>query len=289
MEQTILITGANGQLGKSINQTRKKISQEKFLFTDIAQLDITKNTEIEKFYTKNKFNIIVNCAGYTAVDKAETEPELAHQINTEGPKNLKNFAQKHNITFIHISTDYVFDGQNFKPYTENDKTNPQNIYGKTKLLGENAIIDYKNTIILRTSWLYSHYGNNFAKTIIKLAAEQKKINVVADQIGNPTYAPNLAKAILQIIAKIKTTQNFGGIYHFSDQGICSWYDFAVEITKTINSKCKIYAINSVDMPRPAKRPFYSALDKTKIKNKFKIQIPHWTYGITKLNNKITTP
>jgi len=290
----ILVTGSNGQLGSEIKNLTQNlafnIQNFNFYFTDKNNLDITNRLKIEEFIIKNKIDIIINCAAYTAVDKAQTEEELANTINNLAVKYLAKISKERDIALIHISTDYVFDGKNYKPYIEADPTNPQSIYGKTKLAGEKAIlsIDPPNSLIIRTSWLYSEFGNNFVKTILRLGKEKDSLKVVYDQIGTPTYAKDLAKVILQIIQNSKLVrvkqqlrtkedkiQNSTQIYHYSNEGVCSWFDFAKEIIKMANIKCKVKPIQTKEYPTPADRPHYSLLNKAKIKNDFGIDIPYW--------------
>ena len=272
----ILVTGANGQLGKEISNIASNYKKYKFFFTDVDELDITKATAISSYVNSQNISFIINCAAYTAVDKAEEDHENAYKINVIGPENLKNEALKKDIPFIHISTDYVFDGKNYKPYIESDKTNPQGVYGKTKLHGEERISSYKKCIIIRTSWLYSIYGNNFVKTITRIAKENPEISVVVDQIGSPTNAADLALAILKITNKIinNEVEEFG-IFHFSNEGVCSWFDFAKAIVDISKIDTNVIAVNSDKFPRPAPRPFYSVLDKNKIKKKYGLLIPFW--------------
>ncbi len=281
--KTILITGSKGQLGSEIFKLSDSYPNFNFIFTDVTELDITNENKVFAFSDKNKFDFIINCAAYTAVDKAETDIELAKKINIIGVKNLAKLSSLKNIPIIHISTDYVFDGQAFNPYKESDKTNPNSAYGNTKLLGENELQNIENHIIIRTSWLYSTFGNNFVKTMLRLGNERESLNVVFDQIGTPTYAENLAQAILQILKLSENDMNAfkSGIYHYSNEGVCSWYDFAVEIMKISKTDCKIFPIETKDFPTPAKRPNYSLLNKSKIKNAFQIEIPHWTESLKK--------
>jgi len=277
----ILVTGANGQLGselKSIynnsNRTFKKpVSIE---FTDIETLDLSNTIFLKKFLDDHSFDFIINCAAYTNVDLAETEKEKAFEINANCVKSIVEYIKGKNTKLIHISTDYVFDGESHIPYTEDILTNPQSVYGKSKLEGEKYALTHTNSLVIRTSWLYSSYGKNFAKTIYKLCKEREELNVVFDQIGTPTYATDLAKAILQIINESITENRFiPGIYHYSNEGVCSWYDFAQAIASKAYSKCKINPIISKEYPTPAKRPFYSVLNKSKIKSVYQISIPHW--------------
>lgn len=282
MNLKILVTGSNGQLGMELRDIARFKTEYDFIFTDIEQLDITNEEQLTDIFEHHNPKFVINCAAYTAVDAAETDIDNAFRINSAAVSNLSVICQKHQIPIIHISTDYVFDGQNFRPYTEKDPTNPQNIYGKSKLEGEEALKDYAKAIIIRTSWLYSAYGNNFAKTIMKLIDEKPLVSVVFDQIGSPTYAQDLAVTIFEIVGKYYQTKEFlGGIYHFSNEGVCSWYDFAVEILKQTKFKSDIVPVRSDLFPRPAKRPYYSVLDKTKIKETFSIKIAHWTESLSK--------
>ena len=274
MDKNILITGVNGQLGSELRGLSLDYNYN-YYFTTKDELDITNIDEIEEFVQSHSISHIINCGAYTAVDKAEDEIELANKINHLGVKYLAQISQKYNISLIHISTDYVFDGKNYRPYIEDDKTNPNSIYGKTKLDGENAIIDINplNSIIIRTSWVYSSYGNNFVKTMLKLGRERDSLNVIFDQVGTPTYARDLAKAILEILPQIQN--NKVEIYHYSNEGVLSWYDFAKEIMKMAKIDCNIYPIETKDYPTPASRPHYSLLNKGKIKKDFNIEIPFW--------------
>ncbi len=277
MKNTILVTGANGQLGNEIKQLTGKFMKFNFLFTDVEDLDITNKSAVHNFYTKNKFDYIVNCAAYTNVDKAENDFKNAENINANAVKILAEISKQYKIPFIHISTDYVFDGESEIPYKENDKTNPQSVYGKTKLLGENYAKQAFSYYIIRTSWLYSVYGNNFVKTMLRLGKERDKLNVVADQIGSPTYAGDLAFSVLEIIRKISDEPEKypSGIYHFSNEGACSWYEFAKEIMSVAKINCTVNPVSSEEYPTAAKRPKYSLLDKTKIKEIFDTEVPFW--------------
>ena len=229
-----------------------------------------------KFVNENNIDLIINCAAYTAVDRAESDIDLAKKINTDGPKNLAQSGAK----LIHISTDYVFDGTGHIPYTPDDETNPTSVYGKTKRDGELAVIENSECyIIIRTAWLYSVYGNNFVKTMRRLGAERNEINVVSDQIGTPTYASDLAAAIVKIIPQM--TRENSGIYHFTNMGVCSWYDFAIEIMELSDITCMVNPIKTSQYPTPATRPSYSVLDKSKITETFGIKIPHWRDGLKK--------
>jgi len=272
----ILVTGSNGQLGSEIKSLSKNYSY-KFFFTDKNELDIAKNEDVSKFVEENNIDLIINCAAYTAVDKAEEEQELADLINHKAIKYLAKIAKDNNIVLIHISTDYVFDGKNYRPYKEDDKTNPQGVYGLTKLKGEKAFIEEgANGVIIRTSWVYSSFGHNFVKTMLRLK-DKKELSVVFDQVGTPTYAKDLARAILEIIKNNlnKLNEKKAEIYHFSNEGVCSWYDFAKAIFEIKNIKINVNPIETKNYPTPAKRPHYSVLDKSKIKNEFNIKIPYW--------------
>lgn len=282
----ILVTGSNGQLGSEIRELAPKHTNLKFTFTDIDELDITNYQLLEKFFSKNKFEGIINCAAYTAVDLAEKEKNKAILLNVNAVKNLAEFSSSMNALFVHISTDYVFDGKNFKPYLESDLTNPKSVYGKSKLDGEiEVIFNAQKAIIFRTSWLYSSYGNNFVKTIMKLAREKESLNVIYDQIGNPTCAYDLAKTILEVIPGYNSKSKFE-IFNFSNEGVASWYDFAKEIVAQAGLKCNISPIETKEYPTPAVRPHYSVLNKTKIKKHFNISIPYWKDSLNDCIEKI---
>jgi len=269
----ILITGSNGQLGSEIKEL-SPLYRHEYFFADKTELDICDNQKISEFLDKNSIDIIINCAAYTAVDKAESEAELAYKINSEAVKNLAQESKKRGLSLIHISTDYVFDGTNCKPYTESDPTNPQGVYGKSKNGGEKAMIESKcKGTIIRTSWLYSSYGANFVKTMLRLGKEREALNVVFDQVGTPCYARDLAKVILENIEILASKE--GEIYHYSNEGVISWYDFAKEIIKMAKLTCKINPIESSEYPTPAKRPHFGVLNKAKIKSDLKIEIPYW--------------
>ena len=274
----ILVTGSNGQVGSEIRELSSDYSYN-FFFTDRNNIDITCKDSIKDFCQANNINVIVNCAAYTAVDKAETDIENADLGNRKAVKKLSIVSKDLDIKLIHISTDYVFDGKNFKPYCEEFQTNPQSIYGKTKLDGENEMRDInpKNSIIIRTSWIYSYYGNNFVKTMLRLGKEKEELGVIFDQIGTPTYAKDLAKIILDIVPQIDNQKV--EIYNYSNEGVLSWYDFAKEIMKMAKLNCKINPIETYQYPTPAKRPHFSLLNKNKIKSTFNIEIPYWKDGL----------
>ena len=270
----ILVTGSNGQLGSEIRELSSNYSYT-FFFTDRNNIDITSKDSIKAFCQTNNINVIINCAAYTAVDKAESDELNADLVNRKAVKKLALVSSELNIKLIHISTDYVFDGRNFKPYCEEFQTNPQGIYGKTKLDGESEMRDInpKNSIIIRTSWVYSSFGNNFVKTMLRLGREKESLGVIFDQVGTPTYARDLALTILDIIPKI--TNEKVEIYNYSNEGVLSWYDFAKEIMRMAKLDCKINPIQTFEYPTPAKRPHFSLLNKSKIKSTFNIEIPFW--------------
>tara|TARA_B110000008_G_scaffold114523_1_gene117222 strand:- start:798 stop:1688 length:891 start_codon:yes stop_codon:yes gene_type:complete len=282
----VLVTGANGQLGKSINHlVNQNKSDYHFIFTTRDQLDLTDFHNVRRFIEKNQFDVIINCAAFTSVDKSELEKNQANMINHLAVKNIAEIASDNCIKLIHISTDYVFDGLNLKPYNELDATSPINVYGKTKVDGENAIMSSMthNAVIIRTSWLYSEYGNNFVDSILTLAKKSKKLTVVSDQIGSPTYAYDLATSILKIIESNKFAQytQISEILHFSNEGKCSWCDFANEIVNISGLECNIESIFSKDYPQTAKRPKYVLLDKSKIKDSFGLEIIYWKDSLNK--------
>jgi len=270
----ILVTGSNGQLGSEIKDIVIHYPNFKFFFMDLPELDICKSSQLEVFFKDKNINTVINCAAYTSVDQAEEDAEIAEQVNSKGVLNLVNALKKVDGKLIHISTDYVFDGTSFLPYKETDPVSPIGVYGKTKRAGELAVINSDiDSIVIRTSWLYSSYGNNFVKTMLRLGAEKSELGIIFDQIGSPTYARHLAKAMLDIVQK--NPAEFGGIYHYSNEGVCSWYDFARAIFEISGIECKTLAIETKDYPTPAKRPHFSLLNKAKIKQAFDIEIPHW--------------
>ena len=276
--KNILVTGAYGQLGNEVRILSANYPEYNFLFTDVDSLDITDKNELIDFVTGNDIRYIINCAAYTAVDKAEDDAELCEKINATAVKNLGLAAAEAGAGIIHVSTDYVFDGTSCRPYTEDMPTKPCSVYGKTKLKGEkNLLKTCPNAIIIRTAWLYSPFGNNFVKTMIKLGSERESLNVIFDQVGTPTYALDLADAILKAMDQtIDTDHEKGGVYHFSNEGVCSWYDFTIKIHEIAGIKtCKVNPIETKDYPTKAARPHYSVLNKSKIKQTFNISIPHW--------------
>lgn len=278
MNKKVLVTGANGQLGQSIRKNTVDLNSYEFTYIDYEELDFTQPDTIPGFFKDKTFDLIINCAAHTAVDKAESEPELADKINHQSVREIAKIAKEKNIKLVHVSTDYVFNGESFKPYIESDATGPESVYGDTKLKGELAVQDINpNGIIIRTSWVYSEFGNNFVKTMLRLGSERDELGVIFDQVGTPTYAGDLAQAIIQIIH----ADTFGqleaasSIYHFSNEGVASWYDFAVAIFELSDTTCKVNPIETAEYPTPAKRPPYSLLNKKKIKEKFNLQIPYW--------------
>ena len=278
LDQRILVTGSNGQLGSEIQLLAKMFPKYKFLFVDRNNFSLENELQMINYLNENNPNYIINCAAYTAVDKAETEKELANIVNNIAVGTIAKWSFDNDAKFIHISTDYVFDGTSSKPLTEMDATNPINHYGLTKLLGEeNCLKQNPESIIIRTSWVYSEFGNNFVKTMIKLMSEREILNIVNDQVGSPTYAGDLAKAILQII-------DFNdwkpGIYNYSNEGEISWFEFAEAIKSNISSNCHLVGVPTTAYPTPAKRPKYSLLNKSKINSTFNIEIPNYKTSLS---------
>lgn len=275
----ILVTGGNGQLGNELKQLASAYSPFEFVFTDIDNLALDNFELVEDFFAQYQPAFCINCAAYTAVDKAESNRDVVMLVNGAVVGNLASVCKKHNAKFVHISTDYVFDGESTVPYTENDIPNPSNVYGESKLLGEQLCLkEDPSSIIIRTAWVYSSFGNNFVKTMMRLMAERTELNVVEDQVGSPTYAADLAKAIMDIVASGKWES---GIYHYSNEGRISWYDFAVAIKKRTGSECAVNPIPTSAYPTPAKRPKYSLLNKDKIKTIYEVQIPGWEESLEK--------
>jgi dTDP-4-dehydrorhamnose reductase len=278
---TILITGANGQLGNELKLVSKNFYGYDFVFTDIDTLDITNPAQTSEFIKTTNPDWIINCAAYNLVDKAETEPERALLINATAVKNITEAILKSACRFIHISTDYVYDGLSNLPYNENIAPNPLSAYGRSKLAGEKYALMHQGSMIIRTAWLYSSFGNNFVKTIMRLAAEKESLTVVFDQVGTPTYAADLAGAIMNIVSGVirnRLSMN-PGIYNYSNEGVCSWYDFACEIVKEAGLSCIIQPVLTKDYKQIAKRPDYSVMDKSKIKENYGLSIPHWRTGL----------
>jgi dTDP-4-dehydrorhamnose reductase len=282
----VLVTGANGQLGSELHAIAHAYPQYHFTFANRSTLDLSNLCKMEDYFDDKDFDAIINCAAYTAVDKAESEPELAESINHRAISLLSKIAKSKEITLIHISTDYVFDGNNYRPYIESDPTDPQGVYGRTKCDGEKAIqsIAPANTIIIRTSWVYSTFGNNFVKTMLRLGKERDTLGVIFDQVGTPTYARDLAVTILEVLPNIQnSTPN---IYHYSNEGCTSWYDFAKAIFELSNVACNVNPITTDQYPTAATRPLYSLLNKSKIKNDFNLSIPYWRDSLKECLNTL---
>lgn len=274
----ILVTGSYGQLGNELKVLSAEYPEWQFLFTDADTLDITDAFSVQSFFDRNKPDFVINCAAYTAVDKAEKDVETAEKVNTLAPELLAKATTVTGGKLIHISTDYVFDGTSYLPYSESDAVNPMSVYGKTKLDGEErALAANQQTMIIRTSWLYSSFGNNFVKTMIRLGHERGLLNVVFDQVGTPTYAADLASVILFIIAgtEARPEDFVPGVYHYSNEGVASWYDFAKTIFELSAMNVRINPVRSDQFPTAAKRPAFSVLDKTKIKTTYCAEIPYW--------------
>ncbi len=279
----IVITGASGQLGSELKVASRNYLGYEFIFTDIDELDITDNKEVKQFIKTNHPDWVINCAAYNFVDKAETESAKANLINCTAVKNITESVKGSECRFIHISTDYVFDGKSNIPYNEISPTGPTCVYGNSKLSGEKEALQHHGSMVIRTAWLYSSFGANFVKTIIGKGKEKGVLKVVFDQIGSPTYAADLASAILNIAAGVIRNQVAfnAGIYHYSNEGVCSWYDFATEILKEAAISCKVIPVLSSEYPTAARRPFYSVLDKSKIKETYNLEIPHWRESLKK--------
>lgn len=277
VQKNILVTGANGQLGSEIRRVSTGHENNfRFFFTDVAELDITDTKAIDTFVRENKIKYIVNCAAYTAVDRAEDDVDLCYKINRDAAVNLGIAATNNGAKVIHISTDYVYDGTATKPYVETDAVNPQSVYGKSKELGERGLMEAcPDSIVIRTAWLYSIFGNNFVKTMMKYGRERDELNVVADQTGTPTNAADLAKAIVKILDFSEAEGFKPGIYHYSNEGVTTWYDFTLQIHKDAGITCIVNPITTDQYPTKATRPQYSVLDKTKIKTAFDLSIPKW--------------
>ena len=280
----ILLTGCNGQLGNEIQLLEKDYGQHRFFNTDVAELDITNQLAVADFVGRNEIDGIINCAAYTAVDKAEDNKELCTTLNTVAPAYLAAAVEKRGGWIVQVSTDYVFNGKAHKPYVETDTPSPDSVYGSTKLAGELGVQKFcKRAMVIRTAWLYSTFGNNFVKTMIRLGKEREELGVVFDQIGTPTYAGDLAKAIMTAVEKgIKP-----GVYHFSNEGVTSWYDFTKAIHRIAGiTTCKVRPIHTREYPTPANRPHFSVLDKTKIKETYDMEIPYWEESLQKCIEKL---
>lgn len=275
---TILVTGASGQLGQELQALAAKYNNFQFVFSSRQALDIANQEDVQRFFEKNQVGYCINCAAYTAVDKAESEPDLANLINVKSVEYLANACNNAGATLIHLSSDYVYHNGLNTPLKETDPTHPQSVYAKTKLAGE-AAAKAVNAMIIRTSWVYSSFGNNFVKTMLRLGKERPELRVVYDQIGTPTYAQDLAKAVLDIIEKtennIISRDLLHGVYNYSNEGVSSWYDFAKAIFEMTSINCKVTPIETKDFPTPATRPPFSVLNKSKIKEAFDMEIPYW--------------
>jgi len=282
----IWVTGSLGQLGSEINDLKECFQKFDFFFSDIKDLDIVNYNEVEAFIKLNSISVIINCAAYTNVDGAEDEVDLANAVNCNAVKNLAKIAKKYHLKLVHISTDYVFDGNSKEPYLENAATNPTNVYGLSKLNGENELLRISplNSIIIRTSWLYSIYGNNFVKTILRLSEEKEQLSVVNDQVGSPTYAKDLAMTILELIPLINNAKV--QVYHYSNKGKCSWFEFAEEIVKHSKNKCKLVPVSSETFKSKATRPNFSLLNTKKIESESQITIPDWKESLSRCISRL---
>lgn len=281
----ILVTGANGQLGRELRTVLDRDFPGKAVYTDIEELDLTDEVALKRFVEANDINRIINCAAYTAVDRAEEDKALCFSVNVDAVRNIATVASEYGAKVIHISTDYVFDGRTYRPYNEADKVNPVSQYGSTKRQGETALIALApDSIIIRTAWLYSPYGKNFVKTMLRLGSEQQELRVVADQIGSPTYAGDLAEAISKVL---HSAQWVPGIYHFTNSGVASWYDFTQEIMRLSGNKtCTVKPIPTEDYPTVATRPFYSVLNTAKIRATYNVVTPYWVDSLEKCINRL---
>lgn len=277
--KNLLITGANGQLGNEMRVLSASHPEYTYYFTDIAELDVCDKEAVKQFVQEHSIDCIINCAAYTAVDKAEDEKKLCKQLNADAPRFLAEAAQSRGAAIIHISTDYVFNGEQHKPYREVDEVCPVSVYGRTKLQGEqNVLQGCYNSMVIRTAWLYSSFGKNFVKTMIRLGKEKESLGVVFDEVGTPTYARDLAAAIYQILGD----EIVPGIYHYSNEGVCSWYDFTKAIHRLAGiDSCEVRPLHTDEYPTKATRPYYSVLDKTKIKETFNMEIPYWEDSLEK--------
>jgi dTDP-4-dehydrorhamnose reductase len=282
----ILVTGSNGQLGNEMKVVSKNFYGYDFIFTDIDTLDLTNKEQTSEFIKKSKPDWIINCAAYNLVDKAESEPDTAMLVNGDAVKNITEVIRGSECRFIHISSDYIYDGKSNVPYNEYSPANPLSAYGRSKLAGEKYALLHQGSMIIRTSWLYSSFGNNFVKTILRHAKEKESLRVVFDQTGTPTYAADLAEAIMSIISGVIRNQIAmnAGIYNYSDEGVCSWYDFATEIVYEAGLTCRVIPVLTKEYHSAAERPAYSVLDKSKIKENYNLSIPHWRISFKKCMN-----
>ena len=286
----LLVTGSNGQLGSELRKISGNFPDDNFFFTDVAELDITNLDAVNDFFEKNGIQTVINCAAYTAVDKAESDEATAILINATAVGYLAKACDKAEATLIHLSTDYVYDGCGCKPYNEDHHTAPTSTYGRSKLAGEEAALSTPGSIVIRTSWLYSSFGNNFVKTMLRLGREREILHVVFDQVGTPTYAADLAQAIMDIAGQTENGKPLNemkqGIFHYSNEGVCSWYDFAHEIMQQADLKCVVHPIETKDYPAPAPRPHYSVLNKSRIKAVYGLKIPHWKDSLNRCLTEI---
>ncbi len=282
--KNILVTGANGQVGSELKALVAQYPDFNFDFVDKEELDITDEVAVMAYFENKKFAYCLSCAAYTAVDKAEEQKDIAMLVNTVGAKNLAVAAQKTGGRMLHLSTDYVYHNNQNTPFVETDETNPQGVYAESKLAGDRTVLNINpKNLVIRTSWVYSTFGNNFVKTMLRLGADRDKLTVIFDQIGTPTYAYDLAKAMLDILTKIENKEvesdSIGGVYHYSNEGVTSWYDFATAIFRIENINCKVSPIETKDYPTAAKRPHFSLLNKAKIRGAFGLEIPHWEVSL----------
>ncbi|HLO59945.1 MAG TPA: dTDP-4-dehydrorhamnose reductase [Bacteroidales bacterium] len=274
MMKKILVTGSDGQLGMSLKNASGKYSGFSFHWIDVRDVDLTDTVAFDRFFIEGNYDYIINCAAFTAVDKAEAEQHMAYKVNEEVPARLATYCIKTGCRLIHISTDYIYDGDRCLPHQEEEEPKPASVYAKSKLAGEKHLWNSSYALIIRTSWLYSEFGNNFMKTMVRLS-EKNEVRVVYDQVGTPTYAGDLALVILDLIEHSERIGFEAGIYNYTNEGVCSWFDFATEIMRQVNSRCAVKPIRSSEFPSPVKRPAFSVLDKSKIKRKFGIEIPYW--------------
>jgi dTDP-4-dehydrorhamnose reductase len=275
----ILITGVKGQLGNAIQTISGNYPSFEFLLTDVEELDITSRKDLDAFFSKNQPGICINCAAYTAVDKAEEDIDTAYLLNSQAVRLLGDITRHYGTKLIHISTDYVFNGQMWEPYKEMDEPNANSVYGQSKAEGELALKANDHAMIVRTSWLYSEFGKNFFKTMLSLMQTREELRIVSDQVGTPTYAGDLARALLNIVKEIEKGNFIPGIYHYSNEGVASWYDFAWEIARISGSHCKVLPIETHEYPLPAPRPPYSVLNKGRIKQVYGVKVPYWREGL----------
>jgi len=281
----VLVTGGRGQLGSNLRRIADNFSDYRFSFIDVDDLDLTKVRDTKDFFNRSKPEYIINCAAFTAVDQAEKQADIAFRINSDIPQLLGEIALNNKIRMLHISTDYVYDGRLSVPHREEEEPAPLSVYARSKYAGEKALHDNKMVIIVRTSWLYSEFGNNFLISMLRLGRERKELGVVFDQTGTPTYAGDLAGTLMRIISYSEKEAYLPGVYNYSNEGVCSWYDFALEIMKQGRIKCYVRPIRTGEYLLPAQRPEYSVMDKTKIKRTFDIQIPYWKDSLVNaLNN-----